>query len=329
MTQKIKRALSMLLTAVLCFTTFSGLATTAYAAGEQGTAYLISFPRDGDEAYSGEWGHDAQTYMNGWKTDKSRYTTVFSMNSYTGNICYCIEPGTPLETGNILGQKGEDFWEQYPSDYNKTIPPETIKLMIGRIFQYGYTGTVSSSWRSQNEGAENLSHAVATQLLIWETIVGERDADFNKVSTGGKNAILDQISSAHPLHDKIMSYYHRIEQSVQSHVKLPSFLSDSKDSAQTTTLTWDGSKYTATLTDKNNVLADYSFSADNANVRLSVDGDKLIITATEAPAGSVGITAERRNSQRRGLITWTDATYGPDTEFIPFIKRQVGRAENS
>lgn len=157
MTQKIKRALSLLLTVVLCFTTFSGLATTAYAAGEQGTAYLISFPRDGDEAYSGEWGHDELTFMNGWKTGKGRYTTVYAMNSYTGNICYCIEPGAPLQTGNILGQKGENFWEQYPSDYNKTISPETIKLMIGRIFQYGYTGTISTSWRSQNEGAENLS----------------------------------------------------------------------------------------------------------------------------------------------------------------------------
>lgn len=312
MTQKIKKALSVLLTAVLCFTTIAGAATTAYAAAEQGTVYLISFPRAGDEAYNGEWGHDAQTYMNGWNTDKSRYTTVFVMNSYTGNICYCIEPGVPLETGNTLSKWGENFWEQYPSDYNKTIPPETIKQMIGRIFQYGYTGTVSASWRSQNEGAENLSHAVATQLLIWETVVGERDADFNKVSTGGKDAIADQISSAHPLHDKIMSYYHRIEQSVQNHVTLPSFLSDSKDSAQTTTLTWDGSKYTATLTDTNNVLSDYSFSTDNSDVRLSVDGDKLIITATEPPTGNVGITAEKRNSQRRGVITWTDGTYGPD-----------------
>ena len=319
MTQNIKRVLSLLLTVVLCFVTFSGLATTAYAAAEQGTAYLIAFPRDGDEAYSGEWGHDKQTYMNGWGVDKTRRTSVYAMNSYAGNICYCIEPGAPLQTGNILGQKGENFWEQYPPDFNKTISPETIKLMIGRIFQYGYTGTVSGSWRSQNEGAENLSYAVATQLLIWETVVGERNADFNKVGTGGKNAILDQISSAHPLRDKIMSYYHRIEQSVQNHVKLPSFLSDSKDSAQTTTLTWDGSKYTATLTDKNNVLADYSFSADNANVRLSVDGNKLIITATEAPAGSVSITAERRNSQRRGLITWTDATYGPDSEIQDLV----------
>ena len=309
MTQKIKRALSLLLTVVLCFTTFSGLATTVYAAGEQGTAYIISFPRDGDAAYSGEWGHDELTFINGWKTDKGRYNSIYAMNSYTGNICYCIEPGVLLKTGDTLSKWGENFWEQYPSNYNKTISPETIKLMIGRIFQYGYTGTVSGSWRSQNEGAENLSYAVATQLLIWETVAGERDADFNKVSTGGKNAILDQISSAHPLRDKIISYYNYIAQSVQNHVKLPSFLSDSKDSAQTTTLTWDGSKYTATLTDKNNVLADYSFSADNANVRLSVDGNKLIITATEAPTGSVGITAERRNSQRRGIITWTDATW--------------------
>lgn len=313
MTQKNKKALSVLLTAILCFITIAGAITTVYAAGEQGAAYIISFPRNGDEAYSGEWGHGELTFINGWEVGKSRYTPVYAMNSYSGNVCYCIEPGTPLGTGDILEKKDENFWEQYPSDYNKTISPETIKLMIGRIFQYGYTGTVSGSWRSQNEGAENLSYAAATQLLVWETVVGERDADFNKVSTGGKDAIADQISSAHPLHDKIMSYYHSIEQSVQNHVTLPSFLSGSKDSAQTITLTWDGSKYTATLTDKNNILSDYSFSADNANVRLSVDGDKLIITVAEAPSGNVGITAERRNSQRRGVITWTDATYGPDS----------------
>ncbi len=312
MTQKIKRTLSLLLTAVLCFTTLPGMATTAYAANEQEKVYLVSFPRSGDEAYNGEWGHGELTYMNGWNTDKSRYTTVFSIGSYNGNACYCIEPGVHLETGNILSKWGENFWEQYPSDFNKTIPPETIKRMIGRILQYGYTGTISTSWRSQNEGADKLAYAFATQLLIWETVVGERDADFNKVSTGGKNAILDVISSAHPLRDKMMSHYHRIEENVQNHVKLPSFLSDSKENAQTTTLAWDGSKYTATLTDKNNVLADYSFSADNPNVRLSVNGNKLVITATEPPAGSVGITAEKRNSQRRGVITWTDETYGPD-----------------
>lgn len=250
MTQKIKKALSLLLTAVLCFTSISGIATTAYAAAEQGTAYLVSFPRNGDEAYSGEWGHGALTFMNGWQVDKGKYTTVYAIGSYNGNACYCIEPGVSLQTGDTLNKWGENFWEQYPFDFNKTIPPETIKRMIGRILQYGYTGTISTSWRSQNEGAENLSYHVATQLLIWETVVGERDADFNKVGTGGKNAIAEQISNAHPLRDKIMTYYNRIAEDVQNHIKLPSFLSNSQSSAPTTSLAWDGSKYIATLTDK-------------------------------------------------------------------------------
>ena len=89
--------------------------------------------------------------------------------------------------------------------YNSTISPDDIKLFIGRIFQYGYTGTISTLWRSQNEGGDKLAHAVATQLLLWETVIGERDENFNKVSTGGKGAALDQISPNHPLYNKIMS----------------------------------------------------------------------------------------------------------------------------
>lgn len=314
MTQKVKRALSLFMAAVLCCTALLGLGTTVYAAREQGTVYLIAFPRSGDENYSGAWGHDAAEYMNGWSTGQSRYTSVRAVNSYSGNICYCIEPGVPQETGDIYEKWGEDFWSAYPAAYNKTISAETIKLMIGRIFEYGYTGTISTSWRSTNEGAKNLSNAVATQLLIWETIVGERDRNFQKVSTGGKSSIASQISSAHPLRDKIMSYYHRIEQNVQNHVKLPSFLSDSRDSAPTIALSWNGSKYTATLEDKNNVLSDYAFSAENANIHLSVTGNKLVITADTPPTGSVGITASRRSSQRRGVITWSDGKIGPNGE---------------
>lgn len=130
----------------------------------------------------------------------------------TVNICYCIEIGVPLKTGDRFTKKGENFWDNYPSSYNKTISPDDIKLFIGRIMQYGYTGTISTSWRSQNEGGDKLAHAVATQLLIWETVVGERDADFNKVDTGGKDAILDQISVNHPLRSKdheLLQLYHR------------------------------------------------------------------------------------------------------------------------
>lgn len=313
-TKKFKRIMSLFLAVLMCITTLAGFGTTAYAAEETDEIYLVSFPRDGDDNYSGEWGHGNLEFMNGWSTRGSRFTTVYAMGSYTGNICYCIEIGVPVKTGDRFAQKGENFWDNYPSSYNKTISPDDIKLFIGRIMQYGYTGTISATWRSQNEGGDKLAHAVATQLLIWETVVGERDADFNKVSTGGKDAILQYVSPKHPLYDKIMKYYNSIAKSVQKHSKLPSFFAKSTGKAQNIELEWDGKQYTATLTDKNNVLSDYSFSASTSGIRFSVNGNKLTITAGKAPGSTVTITAEKKNSQRRGVITWTDGVYGPNGE---------------
>lgn len=309
--QKAKRFLSLFLSALMCVTTLVGFGATAYAAEETDEVYLVSFPRDGDENYGAEWGHGSHTFMNCWSSGSSRFTTVRAMGSYNGNICYCIEVGVPQETGDSYTQKGEDFWDNYPSSYNSTISPDDIKLYIGRIFQYGYTGTISTSWRSQNEGGDKLAHAVATQLLIWETVVGERDENFNKVSTGGKDAILDQISPDHPLYDKIMRYYDSMAASVQNHSKLPSFFAKSTGKAQNIELEWDGEKYTATLTDQNNIISDYSFSASDSGIRFSVNGNRLTITAEKAPSDTVTITAEK-TAQRRGIITWTDGVYGPD-----------------
>ena len=311
-TQKIKKVMSLFLAALMCVTTLFGVGTTAYAAEETDEVCLVSFPRDGDASYGGEWGHGSFNFMNGWSSDSSRYTTVRAMGSYEGNICYCIEPGVPQESGDRFTKKGEDFWDNYLSSYNHTISPDDIKLFIGRIFQYGYTGTISTSWRSQNEGGDKLAHAVATQLLVWETVVGERDADFNKVGTGGKSAICDQISTGHPLYSQIMSYYNSIAASVQTHSKVPSFFAKSTGKAKNIELEWDGEKYTATLTDTNNVLSNYSFSASVSGIRFSVNGNKLTITTDTAPSDTVTITAEKKNSQRRGVITWTDGIYGPN-----------------
>jgi len=104
----------------------------------------------------------------------------FPNEKLCSDCCYCIEIGVPQQTGDSYTKKGEDFWDNYPSSYNSTISPDDIKLFIGRIFQYGYTGTISTSWRSQNEGGDKLAHAVATQLLIWETVIGERDENFTR-----------------------------------------------------------------------------------------------------------------------------------------------------
>lgn len=305
-----KKGLSVFMAAVMCLTTF---VSTVFASGEESEVFLVSFPREEDPAYSGDWGHKDSQYMNGWHFGASKFTSVRALNSYEGGICYCIEPGVTQNPGDKLAKKDENFWDNYPAEYNKTIKPEDIKLFIGRIMQYGYTGNVSLSWRSNNDGGDKLSHAVATQILIWETVVGERDANFNKVGTGGKDAVLSQISTNHPLYSKIMGYYNSIESSVKKQSMLPSFMAKSADKAQSFELEWDGEKYIAVLTDTNGVVENFSFSAGNPTVKLSVSGNKLTVTDDTAPSGSVSITATAKNAKRRGIITWTDGSIGPDS----------------
>lgn len=309
-----KRGTSAFLALLMCFSAMLGIgATTAYAAGEEAETVMIAFPRDGDSNYSGEWGHSAKSYMNGWSAGESRHYNIYGMGSWYGNICYCIEPGTPLDIGDKFVSKDESYWDNYPSDYNHTITPYEIKMHIGRIFQYGYTGTITTDWRSQNaEDADKLSHAMATQILIWETVVGERDGDFNHVDPGSYDAVLSIISENHPLYAQIMSHYNAIVSGVQKHTKLPSFCSKTTGKAQNIELEWNGTKYTATLTDTNGVLANYSFSADASGISFSVSDNKLTITAETAPSSTVSITATKTNSLRRGIIVWDDGVYSPN-----------------
>lgn len=140
---------------------------------------------------------------------------------------------------------------------------------------------------------------------------GERDADFDHVSTGGYDAILSLVSPNHPLYSRIMDYYDSIEYSVQSHAVCPSFMSRSSGGAKTIELAWDGSQYIAELTDTNRVLSQFTFSASETGFHFSVSGNTLTITTDTAPGGNVTISATR-SASRCGVLVWTDYKYGPN-----------------
>ena len=304
-----KKSVSLLLVFAMCLSLLMGIGpVTAHAAAEQSDVYLIGYPRDGDANYDGDWGHPSLTYMNGWGAGRSTTTIVRAMGSYDGTACYCIEPGVHQDTGDTYNSRGEDYWNNYPSDWNSTIDGTTIKLLIGRILQYGYTGQISLNWRSQSaEDADRLSHLVATQLLVWETIIGERDAEFNHVTVPAEyDSVKEIVSDTHPLREQIFAYYNSMVASVQAHTDVPSFC------GQTVEMQWDGSQYIATLTDTNGVLSQFSFSASKPGIQFSVSGNDLIVTAAEAPSEPVTITASKNNSMRRGVVTWSDDIYGPD-----------------
>ncbi len=313
-----RRSISGLLALLICFTAILGSGMTAYAAaftGETADSYSVAFPRDGDANldYSGTWGHDELHYMNGWTSGEATWmTTLHTIGSFDGPACYCIEPGVPRNLYRSYESYGEDYWDTFPAEYNRTIDGRTMKTLLGRIMQYGYQGNLSLDWRSQNEAdADKLAHMMATQVLVWETVVGERDADFNHVDPGSADAVKSVYRTSHPLYSRFSAYYDSIEASVKKHTVVPSFMDRSEEDAQTVELSWDGSRYTATLTDTNSVLSEYAFSSAQSDMTFAVDGNDLTISAETAPADGVTITAVRNNT-RQGVVVWSDGHYGPD-----------------
>ena len=309
-----RKGMSALLAVMMCLSAFIGMGTTTAFAAEAETdeVVMMAFPREGDDNYSANWGHGELHYMNGWFAGESKKVTVYTIGSWNGNACYCIEPGTPLAIGDVMTKRDETYWDNYPSTYNKTIEADEIKLFIGRIFQYGYTGTVTTEWRSQNAAdADKLAHIMATQTLVWETIVGERDSDFNHVDPGSYDAVKDRVATNHPLYSQFISYYNSMEANVQKHSKVPSFFAKSTSKAQEIELAWNGTNYSATLTDTNNVLGNYTFSADQSGISFSVSGNKLTVTANTAPSGKVSITATKTGSVRKGVVVWSDGVITP------------------
>ena len=308
----IKRSTSLFLAVLMCFSSLIGVTATAHAATKQ-DVYIIDLPR-GKETNKEHWGHPAYELMNGWSTFNTDYVTVKAIGDYEGDSCYCIEPGVSLYTGDKLSKEAESFWDNYPSKYNKTIDPDTIKVYLGRIMQYGYTGKNSVDWVSTNSSkADDCANHLATQLLVWETVIGERDENFNHVDATkhGKHNIKEIISSKHPLRSKIFSHYSRIEKSVKQHTTVPSFASRSKNKARSIELKWNGKNYSTTINDTNGVLSNYDFSG--SGLTFSKSGNSLTITAEKAPKDDVLITVNKKNSQRKAIITWTDEKIGPQS----------------
>ena len=89
----------------------------------------------------------------------TKKSLMLSVSKQPFNVGYCIEPGVHLSMGQSMTQYDENYFNNIQA--NGVISGDEIRQYIGRILQYGYRGTISTSWRSQNEAAANsIAHAV-------------------------------------------------------------------------------------------------------------------------------------------------------------------------
>ena len=314
MKNKMRRCTAFILSMIFCATVLTSPASIS-AAGEQAKVYVNAYPYMGGENQhpadknQKNWGHPALNFKNGWNTKVKNHINLRAMNDFNGQICYCLELGVSQNSGDELTSHDENYWDKFPA--NDVLTSKEIKKMIGRIFEYGYMGNISRYWVSQNSSdADKLAFAYATQLLIWEVIVGERDTEFNHVDAGSYDSILDLVDEKHPLADGITAHYNAIVNSLKSHMAIPSFLRTIMDNlVPRVNLRWNGSVYTSTLTDDNNVLSEFEFSSNDSNLVFEKNGNKLTIKTAVIPKENTVVTATR-NGFRYGLLTWSDGVIG-------------------
>ena len=309
-TRKSTRIVSLLLAMImllsLCFSTIiSSNMLTAKA--ESITFSMKSYPLSQDSAKydSSKWKHNTVTFWTG----HTKYAgTGIDFFHGASQMAYCLEPGVQYPGGTASTRKGENYFSTWASTHRvSTIDQDTMEQHLGRILTYGFgnDGRTPGWWVSQQEAGRNcIGWALATQLLIWETVVGERDANFNHVNPpSAYNKVLDFLRTDFCCYSETMSNYNDMVNKVKNHAARPSFMSVSAATAQTIPLTYDGSKYVATLQDTNGVLSNYSFSG--SGLSFSKSGNTLTISATTPPTGTVTISASKANAKKRGILIWT------------------------
>ena len=277
--------------------------------GSSTPAYTMThLPTKNDPNQTG-WGRPAGTLMNGMiiETPKDTFTVIhLGTKENPGNVVYCIQPGTHLNSnGDFDMDDGDSFWENVYGEVNTTIDGLTVKKLLGYVMNCGYRGKANKNWTSANSThRQEMAKVIATQLLVWEVIVGERDAQFNHVAPSNTQmAVLDMILDNNPIRNEIMENYNNIIQDVRQSVVIPSFISQNASEAICHDFTQNGNVWTLTLTDTNNVLDDFTFKCSNSNISISKNGNSLTVTSTTRPTSATIITATKTTTTNE-VVVW-------------------------
>lgn len=229
-------------------------------------------------------------YYNGGPT--GGYGDMRLNDFANGQEAYCIEPGIMLAHGDVLRSDVIDVWNSFSYEQQNAIK---LALLCGRAGNSSHLPGTPSCQQT------------ATQMLIWEFVTRARqpsppytrgnDEIYTCLVSNGQNAEIGQI------YDTILSY-------MLSYMTLPSFMTAVSTTAPQEELPYDGSTYSLALTDTNNVIGNYSFSASDSAVSVEVSGNQLILRSVSPLSAPVTVVATR-NSAYTAASTFT--SYGSTT----------------
>ncbi len=171
-----------------------------------------------------------------------------------GDLVFCIE--STKDINNIAYDQSESQSYYYSLSQN-------VRLQIEYISAYGI---------SKYQDTGNKDYLWATQLLIWKAI------EPSKYNLSGGTSLQQEINEIFNL--------------ANEHFKIPSFMGTTTNNAPTHKLKWNGTKYTITLTDTNNV----------ANYKLAELGSTYGDYTISKSGNSITISTSNHNASKKSIV---------------------------
>ncbi len=174
---------------------------------------------------------------------------------------YCVEPGAAIGYGTLYQSGDYSYWNALGIAKQHGV---NIALLYGYP-NSGYTGDRS------------LGFAI-TQIIIWEYVLGYRDA-YTGICTN--RALINNLSAPSNYQSAYLDYYNYLDSMITQSMVIPPFLSWRQQTASTYTLKYNAAAddYETVLYDSNSIssLPETSFSADGISFQ-ALDSRSLKIS---------------------------------------------------
>lgn len=264
--------------------TEAGISPTAVGDAGKSVVHFYSLAKETTTTVTGSLGHLPT------KTIKSGSTEY---------PAYCLEK-------DKLIWGGIDFtWSSF------TVPQQTtMKAILAEGFHETNSLDKSDWGNAQGSGykgnyANETAKWLVTQYLIWAAEKNYITKHSNTSWTWKSQVDTDLETIAKNAYNPtvVRSYYAEVKAKLLNAYTIPSFASSNSSSFSTTTkLYWDGSKYTATVTDSKSVAAYYTYTYNG--ITFTKNGNKLTISTTKEYPSGVVATGSRTIGDDSNLAWW-------------------------
>lgn len=264
--------------------TEAGISPTAVGNTGKSVVHYYSLAKDTTTTVTGSLGH---------------LPTKAIKSGSTEYPAYC------LEKDKLIWDNIDFTWSSF------TVPQQTtMKAILAEGFHetnsldksdWGNTQGIGYKGNYANETAKWL----VTQYLIWAAEKNYITKHSNTSWTWKSQVDTDLETVAKNAYNPtvVRSYYAEVKAKLLNAYTIPSFASSSSSSFSTTIkMYWDGSKYTATVTDSKSVAAYYTYTCNG--ITFTKNGNKLTISTTKEYPSGVVATGSRTIGDDSNLAWW-------------------------